>query len=154
MPLRTDALAPGLTPKGQPLKKNKKPFSHQPPSPDERRKPPVVSRSGSAGEAEGGNQSRGPPPSAAPSALILPSQPSPPASPTCVQNPALPQPTNTHTKKKLPRGLPPAAHEGELFKTASPRDSTDETPNTSTFCSSFFVVVLFILFSSCEGTCA
>lgn len=40
--------------------------------------------------------------------------------------------THTHTKKKLPWGLPPAAHQGELFRTASLRDPTNETPNRST----------------------
>lgn len=54
--------------------------------------------------------------------------------------PVLPQlpPPHTDTQQKLPRGLPPAAHQGELFRTASLRDPTDETPNTSTFCLSFF----------------
>lgn len=54
--------------------------------------------------------------------------------------PVLPQlpPPHTNTQQKLPRGLPPAAHQGELFRTASLRDPTDETPNTSTFCLSLF----------------
>lgn len=102
-----------------------------------------MSRSGSAGGAEGGNRNEDPP-CAAPGTLQTPSHPSPPSSPTCVQTPALPHP-HTHTKKKLPRGLPPAAHQGGLFKTASPRDFTDETPNTSTFCLSFFCYFYFSL---------
>lgn len=52
-------------------------------------------------------------------------------------------PTNDKTKKKkknlkkknnnLPWGLPPASHQGELLRLLPPRDSTDETPNMSTF---------------------
>lgn len=54
-------------------------------------------------------------------------------------------PPHTNTQQKLPRGLPPAAHQGELFRTASLRDPTDETPNTSTFClfCFFFPSIIF-----------
>lgn len=70
-----------------------------------------MSRSGSAGGAEGRNPEQ---------------QQQPSCQPPLIPN-LLPA-ASTHTHKyKLPRGLPPAAHQGGLFKTASLRDSTDET---------------------------
>lgn len=105
----------------------------QPPSLswDERRKPPV-SCSGSAGGAEGGNKNRDPP-SVVPGTLKTPPSSLTSFLANLCSNPCPPQHKHTHTQQKLPRGLPPAAQQGELFKTASLRDSTDETPNTSTF---------------------
>ena len=113
---------------------------------DERGKPPVSrSRSTEARGAEGGNGTKVLPSTHPPPPVISP-HPLSTSSPTCVDTP---HPTPTHRKKKRkkkqPWGLPPAVHQGELSETASPRDSTDKTPNTSTFCLSY--VGFFFSFS-------
>lgn len=160
MPLRTDALAPGLTAKEQPLQLSDPPPTHPSLSCDERSKPPV-SRSGSAGgEQRVGSGTRNPP--SATSAGPPPPQttPLPSLLNLCFTTPALHLHTCKHThtqrgvKKKKKKNCHGVFHQlstrGSSLRLLHRRDSTDETPNTSTFCSSFIFLNSFFFFSLCH----
>lgn len=156
MPLRTDALAPGLTAKGQPLQLSDSPPTHPSLSCDERSKPPV-SRSGSAGGEQRVGSGTKNPPSATSAGPPAPNHAPPLLAEPVFHNPRpAPSPhmqTHTHTKggekktKKLPWGLPPAVHQGEFIKTASPTGLHRRNPKHEhilfKFYFSYFIVILF-----------
>lgn len=150
MPLRTDALAPGLTPKGQPLQ-----LSDPPPTPpslscDERSKPPV-SRSGSAGGEQRVGSGTKNPPSATSAGPPAPNHAHPLLAEPVFHNPPSSVSTHaiTHTHKggrKKTKNCHGVFHQlstrGSSLRLLHRRDSTDETPHTSTFCSSFIFLIL------------